>query len=250
MSAPRSLGGALFELRFDLARSSLRISYFFASDRRIVLLAVFRRQRQNEKHDVQRARRAMQRCINEGHTGLSQRDLAARMGTSQAAVARLEAGGVGTTLTTLQKVAAARSTGRSPSLDMPRGNPSPKLAISVDPQVHERVVRAAAEDGVSVSAWMTEAARRALVIRDGLAGVVPITTAPVVAQASRSPRQVLLRTFLPGCDVVAFEAAEAHDVGALLARAGTSDVVDAYVAVVAAKRGSIVVTSDLDDLRH
>ena len=39
--------------------------------------------------------------------GLSQRDLAARMGTSQAAVARLEAGGVGATLTTLQKVAAA-----------------------------------------------------------------------------------------------------------------------------------------------
>jgi ribosome-binding protein aMBF1 (putative translation factor) len=39
--------------------------------------------------------------------GLSQRELAARMSTSQAAVARLEAGGVGATLTTLQKVAAA-----------------------------------------------------------------------------------------------------------------------------------------------
>lgn len=39
--------------------------------------------------------------------GLSQRDLAARMGTSQAAVARLEAGGVGSTLTTLQRVADA-----------------------------------------------------------------------------------------------------------------------------------------------
>ncbi|MFN8022234.1 MAG: helix-turn-helix transcriptional regulator [Acidimicrobiales bacterium] len=39
--------------------------------------------------------------------GLSQRELAGRMGTSQAAVARLEAGGVGATLTTLQKVAAA-----------------------------------------------------------------------------------------------------------------------------------------------
>lgn len=38
---------------------------------------------------------------------LSQRELASRMGTSQAAVARLEAGGVGATLTTLQKVAAA-----------------------------------------------------------------------------------------------------------------------------------------------
>lgn len=39
--------------------------------------------------------------------GLTQRELAARMGTSQAAVARLETGGTGATLTTLQKVASA-----------------------------------------------------------------------------------------------------------------------------------------------
>ena len=39
--------------------------------------------------------------------GLSQRDLAQRMATSQAAIARLEAGGVGATLTTLQRAAAA-----------------------------------------------------------------------------------------------------------------------------------------------
>jgi hypothetical protein len=54
---------------------------------------------------------------------------------------------------------------------MPRGNPSPKLAITVDPDVHEKVIAAAAEDGVSVSAWMTNAARRALLVRDGLAAV-------------------------------------------------------------------------------
>ena len=54
---------------------------------------------------------------------------------------------------------------------MPRGKPSPKLAITVDPDVHERVVAAAAEEGLSVSAWMTAAARRALLIRDGLAAV-------------------------------------------------------------------------------
>ena len=54
---------------------------------------------------------------------------------------------------------------------MPRGKPSPKLAITVDPDVHERVLSAAAEDGVSVSAWLTEAARRALLVRDGLAAV-------------------------------------------------------------------------------
>ena len=39
--------------------------------------------------------------------GLSQRELAARVGTSQAAVARLEAGSVGATLTMVQNVAAA-----------------------------------------------------------------------------------------------------------------------------------------------
>jgi hypothetical protein len=54
---------------------------------------------------------------------------------------------------------------------MPRGKPSPKLAITVDPEVHERVVAAAAEEGLSVSAWMTAAARRALLARDGLAAV-------------------------------------------------------------------------------
>lgn len=54
---------------------------------------------------------------------------------------------------------------------MPRGRPSPKLAITVDPDVHERVVAAAADEGVSVSAWMTAAARRSLLIRDGLRAV-------------------------------------------------------------------------------
>ncbi|MGI9120109.1 MAG: hypothetical protein ACR2G7_08330 [Acidimicrobiales bacterium] len=54
---------------------------------------------------------------------------------------------------------------------MPRGNPSPKLAITVDPVIHEQVLAAAAEEGVSVSAWMTAAARRALLVRDGLRAV-------------------------------------------------------------------------------
>ena len=54
---------------------------------------------------------------------------------------------------------------------MPRGNPSPKLAITVDPEVHQGIVHAAQADGVSVSAWITEAARRALQVRDGLAAV-------------------------------------------------------------------------------
>lgn len=54
---------------------------------------------------------------------------------------------------------------------MPRGKPSPKLAITVDPDVHEQVVAAASDEGMSVSAWMTAAARRALLVRDGLIAV-------------------------------------------------------------------------------
>lgn len=54
---------------------------------------------------------------------------------------------------------------------MPRGKPSPKLAITVDPEVHAGVVAAASEEGLSVSAWMTNAARRALLVRDGLKAV-------------------------------------------------------------------------------
>ena len=54
---------------------------------------------------------------------------------------------------------------------MPRGNPSPKLAITVDPDVHAGVAAAAPADGVSVSAWMTQAARGALRVREGLMAV-------------------------------------------------------------------------------
>lgn len=54
---------------------------------------------------------------------------------------------------------------------MPRGNPSPKLAITVDPDVHGKILAAAAHDRVSVSAWMTIAAREALQRRAGLAAV-------------------------------------------------------------------------------
>lgn len=81
------------------------------------------------------------------------------------------------------------------------------------------------------------------------AGLVPLTTAPVVAQVSRSPRQAQLRRFLRGCDVVGFEPDQAHTVGALMAKTGTTDVIDAHVAVTAAQTGATVITSDPDDLR-
>ena len=81
-------------------------------------------------------------------------------------------------------------------------------------------------------------------------GVVPITTAPVVAQVSRSPRQVQLRRFLRGCHVEPFDAEQAHDVGALLGRARASDVVDAHLVLTAAAGASTIWTSDPTDLRR
>lgn len=53
--------------------------------------------------------------------GLTQRQLAANMNTSQAAIARLEAGGVGAIITTFQKVAEVLSCCLTVRLDCPSG---------------------------------------------------------------------------------------------------------------------------------
>jgi hypothetical protein len=68
MPASRALGDGSFELRFDLGRVARRITFYFAPKRRIVLLTVFRKQRQNERTEVRRAHQAMAQCIDEGHT--------------------------------------------------------------------------------------------------------------------------------------------------------------------------------------
>lgn len=80
-------------------------------------------------------------------------------------------------------------------------------------------------------------------------GFVPVTTAPVVAQVSRSPRQVQLRRLLRGCEVTSFRVDQSHDVGSLLARAGTTDVVDAHLVIIAAERELTIHTSDPGDIR-
>ena len=64
----------------------------------------------------------------------------------------------------------------------------------------------------------------------------------------RNTRQARLRQFLHGCDIEPFAAAEAHQVGALLARSGTADIVDAHVILRAAANDLTVLTSDVDDI--
>lgn len=80
-------------------------------------------------------------------------------------------------------------------------------------------------------------------------GLVPVTTAPIVAQVSRSGRQAQLRRFLRGCEVVPFDRDEAHDVGALAGRAGITDVVDVHAVVTAHRLRFGIVTSDEGDLK-
>jgi len=78
---------------------------------------------------------------------------------------------------------------------------------------------------------------------------VPTTPAPVVAQAwSGGTRQALLARLLVGCDIESLDDAQARQVGALAARAQTTDVVDACVIEGALRRHDLVVSSDPDDL--
>jgi hypothetical protein len=62
------LDGKLRELRLHLDRRSVRVSYWIAPARRIVLLTVFVKQRQQETREVARAKRALERCLAEEHT--------------------------------------------------------------------------------------------------------------------------------------------------------------------------------------
>ncbi|QKW33385.1 type II toxin-antitoxin system RelE/ParE family toxin [Actinomadura sp. NAK00032] len=58
----RHLGGKVRELRFVLDGSSVRITYWLAPQRRIVLLTVFRKTRQREEAEIDRARQAQKVC--------------------------------------------------------------------------------------------------------------------------------------------------------------------------------------------
>jgi hypothetical protein len=73
----------------------------------------------------------------------------------------------------------------------------------------------------------------------------------VAAQVIRKPAtQVPLMLALRGCELVPFTAVHHLPVGQLLATSGTADVIDAFVALLAAQTGAIVVSSDPDDIGH
>lgn len=76
------------------------------------------------------------------------------------------------------------------------------------------------------------------------------TSAPVIGQVWRDGRkQALLASLLAAVDAHAPDSAASRRAGELLAKAKTSDVVDALLALRAG-HGDTVLTSDPDDLRR
>jgi PIN domain len=73
----------------------------------------------------------------------------------------------------------------------------------------------------------------------------------VAAQVVRKPAtQVGLMLALKGCELIPFTAEHHVHVGKLLATSGTADVVDAFVALLAARTGAGIVSADPDDIGH
>lgn len=58
----RHLGGKVRELRFHQLRQQTRVTYWLAPGRRVVLLTVFRKTRNAETAEVERAVRAQGKC--------------------------------------------------------------------------------------------------------------------------------------------------------------------------------------------
>lgn len=64
----KQLDGKLRELRFYMERQAVRVTYWIASDRRIILLTVFRKSRMRDEREVERARHALAKCIEAAHS--------------------------------------------------------------------------------------------------------------------------------------------------------------------------------------
>lgn len=71
MPLSRPLGGGLFDLRFQCEGMSRRITYWYADwpSTSIVLLTTFRKQRTNERREIDRARVALNRCRSRHQRG-------------------------------------------------------------------------------------------------------------------------------------------------------------------------------------
>jgi hypothetical protein len=97
--------------------------------------------------------------------------------------------------------------------------------------------------------------RRVVVLLARAAQIGARITVPAsaLAQAIRQPsRQARLSRLLrqPNTDVRALDAADATQVGILLAASRTSDIADAHVVICARRNADAIVTSDAQDIRR
>ena len=76
----------------------------------------------------------------------------------------------------------------------------------------------------------------------------PSVPSTVLAQAWRGGPQAQLSRLLAGCEIHPLTETHARECGRLLARASSSDIVDASAVIVARERGEVVLTSDPGDL--
>jgi predicted nucleic acid-binding protein len=93
----------------------------------------------------------------------------------------------------------------------------------------------------------------ALLVRARERGMRITIPATALAQVLRNPaRQARLSRLIrqADTDLMGLDGPDATAVGLLLARAGTSDIVDAHVVVCARRAGQAVATSDPVDLRR
>jgi hypothetical protein len=82
-------------------------------------------------------------------------------------------------------------------------------------------------------------------------GVRPLLPAPVLSQVwLPGGKHTVLNGVISGCTVIPFTDEAAREVARLCRKAGSTDVVDGFVAFTALRNGSApVITSDVDDIR-
>jgi len=120
-----------------------------------------------------------------------------------------------------------------------------KRSISMPPDLDAEIAAAAAEAGLSYSAWLAETARKEFTIRAGLAAVGEFErehgafTAAELAEAESWADRA----------IESLDDVRARATGALAAQAKTADVVDACVVEGALRRHDLVVSSDSADLQ-
>jgi hypothetical protein len=112
------------------------------------------------------------------------------------------------------------------------------------------VNRVVLDSGALVALERSDRSVWAVLKAAALAGGEVFVPSSALAQVWRgTARQTALARALQHCVIASFDAM-AREVGELCGRTRTRDICDAHVALVAASRGDVLFTSDLEDMRR